>query len=243
MRLLSFFRFAGVSLLLAFSSLPVAAQAQAQAPSLAAEKEVLSPEALARDPRVVQALSLLTAWVDSEQVTRRLPGVSMAVVHDQQLLWSRGFGNAHVETKAPATPTTMYSICSISKLFTSIAVMQQRDAGKLRLDDPVVEAPAVVLDRRDARRGGAGDDLRSPHPLVRPPARDRHPLLDGAGIPVPARGEGPRASPAAGDALPARDVLPVLEPRPHARGRGRRGGGRQAVRRADPRRASSSRSG
>ena len=32
---------------------------------------------------------------------------------------------------------TIYSICSISKLFTSVAVMQQRDAGKLRLDDPV----------------------------------------------------------------------------------------------------------
>lgn len=94
-------------------------------------------EALARDPRVVQALSLLAAWVDSEQAARRLPGVSMAVVHDQQLLWSRGFGYAHVETKSPATPTTMYSICSISKLFTSIAVMQQRDAGRLRLDDPV----------------------------------------------------------------------------------------------------------
>ena len=36
-----------------------------------------------------------------------------------------------------AEPGTIYSICSISKLFTSVAVMQLRDAGKLRLDDPV----------------------------------------------------------------------------------------------------------
>ncbi|MBK8594151.1 MAG: serine hydrolase [Holophagales bacterium] len=120
------------SLLLA----PTPAAAQAAAPATAAPESV-SPAALAADPRVVQALSLLTAWVDSEQAYRRLPGVSMAVVHDQQLLWSRGFGTAHVETKAPATPSTMYSICSISKLFTSVAVMQQRDAGRLRLDDPV----------------------------------------------------------------------------------------------------------
>ena len=117
---------------------PAPATAQADAPAAAAPESV-SPAALAADPRVVQALSLLTAWVDSEQAARRLPGVSMAVVHDQQLLWSRGFGFAHLEAKAPATPSTMYSICSISKLFTSVAVMQQRDAGRLRLDDPVAK--------------------------------------------------------------------------------------------------------
>ena len=119
---------------------PATAQAAAPAsaaPEASAVAETVSPAALAADPRVVQALSLLTAWVDSEQAYRRLPGVSLAVVHDQQLLWSRGFGNAHVETNSPATPQTMYSICSISKLFTSVAVMQQRDAGRLRLDDPV----------------------------------------------------------------------------------------------------------
>jgi CubicO group peptidase (beta-lactamase class C family) len=98
---------------------------------------VISPEALARDPRVVQALRLLEAWADTETVDRRLPGVSMAVVHDQQLLWSSGFGHAHLEPKTAARADTMYSICSISKLFTAIAVMQQRDAGKLDLDDPV----------------------------------------------------------------------------------------------------------
>jgi CubicO group peptidase (beta-lactamase class C family) len=108
-------------------AVPLAAQpaAPASSPSLAA------------DPRVVQALSLLTAWLDAEQAHRRLPGVSLAVIHDQEPLLSRGFGYAHVETKAPATASTMYSICSISKLFTGVAVMQERDAGRLGLDDPV----------------------------------------------------------------------------------------------------------
>jgi CubicO group peptidase (beta-lactamase class C family) len=103
----------------------------------AAAPAAVTPDALARDPRVVQALRLLEAWADAETAEKRLPGSSMAVVHDQQLLWSRGFGYAHLETRVPAAADTMYSICSISKLFTSIAVMQQRDAGKLELDDPV----------------------------------------------------------------------------------------------------------
>lgn len=118
--------------LLAALAAPAPLRAQAPAPGPAA-----SSPSVGADARVVQALSLLTAWFDAEQAHRRLPGVSLAVVRDQELLYARGFGYAHVETRSPATPGTMYSICSISKLFTGVAVMQQRDAGRLRLDDPV----------------------------------------------------------------------------------------------------------
>jgi len=88
-------------------------------------------------PRVQESLALLTAWADAKRAYEGIPGVSMAVVHDQELLWSQGFGLANREGDVAATPQTIYSICSISKLFTSIAVMQLRDAGKLRLDDPL----------------------------------------------------------------------------------------------------------
>jgi CubicO group peptidase (beta-lactamase class C family) len=92
---------------------------------------------LSEDPRVASALHLLNLWVDAQLAYERIPGISMGVVHDQQLVWSRGFGYADVERKVPATPRTIYSICSISKLFTSIGVLQLRDQGLLRLDDPV----------------------------------------------------------------------------------------------------------
>lgn len=115
---------------------------------LAARALAAEAPAVGDDPRVKQALRLLEAWADGQQAYERLPGVSMAVVHDQAVLWSRGFGQAHVERAAPATPETMYSICSISKLFTSVAVMQQRDAGRLTLDDPVAKhLPWMTLEQ------------------------------------------------------------------------------------------------
>ncbi|MDH4132666.1 MAG: serine hydrolase [Gemmatimonadota bacterium] len=92
---------------------------------------------LSDHPRVRDALGLLEVWVDAQVGYQRIPGASMAVVHDQELVWSRGFGYANPDKKSPATPQTIYSICSISKLFTSVGVLQLRDAGKLRLDDPV----------------------------------------------------------------------------------------------------------
>jgi hypothetical protein len=63
--------------------------------------------------------------------------VSAAIVHDQQVLWAGAYGLADVASKRQAAANSIYSICSISKLFTSVAVLQQRDAGTLRLDDPV----------------------------------------------------------------------------------------------------------
>jgi CubicO group peptidase (beta-lactamase class C family) len=66
-----------------------------------------------------------------------VPAASVAVVHDQDVLWSRGLGFTDRARRVPASADTRFSICSISKLFTSIAAMRLRDAGQLDLDAPV----------------------------------------------------------------------------------------------------------
>jgi CubicO group peptidase (beta-lactamase class C family) len=96
-----------------------------------------SAQEMVEHPRVAEALNLLDVWLDAQRAYEQIPGLSVAVVHDQDLLWSKGFGYADLETQRPAGPATQYSICSISKLFTSVAAMQLRDQGRFRLDDPV----------------------------------------------------------------------------------------------------------
>ena len=88
-------------------------------------------------PRVQSTLRLIDAWLESEQCYAQLPGLSAGLVVDQELIWTGGYGYSNPEEKIPTTADTLYSICSISKLFTSIAVMQLRDADVLRLADPV----------------------------------------------------------------------------------------------------------
>jgi CubicO group peptidase (beta-lactamase class C family) len=91
------------------------------------------------DAAVTAAIDLLSAWIESQLAYAELPGLSIGIVHDQTLLWARGFGHARLERRVPATADTLYRIASITKLFTSTAILQLRDAGKLRLDDPVAE--------------------------------------------------------------------------------------------------------
>lgn len=94
-------------------------------------------QAPAEHPRVAQALELARVWLEAQRAYDQIPGVSAAIVHDQDVLWTGGYGVADLASKRAAAPDTIYSICSISKLFTSVAILSQRDAGRLRLDDPV----------------------------------------------------------------------------------------------------------
>ena len=97
--------------------------------------------ALADDkpPTTAQALELARVWLDAQRAYEGVPGMSAAIVHDQKILWSGGSGLADTATNRAATADTLYSICSVSKLFTSIAVMQLRDEGKLALEDPLAK--------------------------------------------------------------------------------------------------------
>lgn len=84
-----------------------------------------------------EAFRLIDVWLDAQRDFDRLPGISLAIVEDQETIWTGAYGCANVEDGVPSTPNTIGSICSISKLFTSIAVMKLYDEGKLRLDDRI----------------------------------------------------------------------------------------------------------
>ncbi len=95
------------------------------------------PASLTAHPRIREATTLLDKWLDAQRAYQRIPSLAGAVVHDQTIVWQGASGYANIEKQLEASPSTLYSICSISKLFTSISVMQLRDRALVRLDDPV----------------------------------------------------------------------------------------------------------
>jgi CubicO group peptidase (beta-lactamase class C family) len=84
-----------------------------------------------------EAFALIDAYLDSVQAYHHLPALSAGIVLGDNLAWSKGYGTIDLNHTVPASPTTIYSICSISKLFTSIALMQQVEASKVQLDAPL----------------------------------------------------------------------------------------------------------
>lgn len=110
-----------------------AALDKTSAEKTAAEKAAAEKTAKER----AEALRLVDAWLDGVQAYRHIPAISAGVVAGDDLVWSKGYGTIDEQHSVAATPKTIYSICSISKLFTSVSLMQQYEAGKVRLDEPV----------------------------------------------------------------------------------------------------------
>lgn len=98
---------------------------------------VAASVSIASDLAVRDALARLDVWLEGQRYRFDLPGFAVGVVHDQQLLWSKGYGYADVAQRIPSTDQTLYRIASISKTFAATAVVQLAERGKLSLDDPV----------------------------------------------------------------------------------------------------------
>jgi D-alanyl-D-alanine carboxypeptidase len=84
------------------------------------------------------ARSAIVARIDSlanAVVAAPVAGLSIAVVKGRDTLVMKGYGRARLEPAEPVTAATIHRTGSVTKQFTSAAILQFVDAGKLRLDD------------------------------------------------------------------------------------------------------------
>lgn len=77
------------------------------------------------------------AFIRTEMKQRHIPGLALAVIEGEQVRKMSVYGEASLELSVPVQPTTVFHLASISKVFTSVAVMMLVESGKLKLDDPV----------------------------------------------------------------------------------------------------------
>lgn len=66
-----------------------------------------------------------------------VPGVAVAIVSGEDVVYIKGFGVKRAGSSAPVTPDTRFAICSTTKAFTTAAMGILVDEGKMNWDDPV----------------------------------------------------------------------------------------------------------
>jgi CubicO group peptidase (beta-lactamase class C family) len=97
------------------------------------------------------------SFVTTRQIIREMiaadgiPSISVAVIRDGRIVWEEGFGWANREQRIAATPQTMYYTASVTKTFTTTALMLLRARNRLDLDRAVNDYL------------GPGAKLSSPH--------------------------------------------------------------------------------
>ncbi len=82
---------------------------------------------------------LIDIWLPIKIRYDKTPGLSIGIMYKGNLVYARGFGYTDLEKKIPVNEKTLYHIASISKTFTSVAIIQLVEKGKLCLDDKVAD--------------------------------------------------------------------------------------------------------
>jgi CubicO group peptidase (beta-lactamase class C family) len=67
----------------------------------------------------------------------KISGCSLALVDEKGILWAEGFGTTDFKRKIPVTPSTLFDIGSVGKIFTATAILLAVQDGLLELDEPI----------------------------------------------------------------------------------------------------------
>lgn len=81
------------------------------------------------------ALQKIEDKLEAKRKEYGIPGVSLVVVKDDQVIYMKGLGYKDFEKRIPVTPDTQFAIGSATKAFTALTVLMAQDKGKLSLDD------------------------------------------------------------------------------------------------------------
>ena len=118
-------------------------------PLIAQQTTAAKPAASAAD--YTTALAAIEKALDDRRKELGIPGISLAIVKDDQIIYLKGIGYKDLDKKLPVTPDTRFAIGSASKAFTAMLAAMSADEGKLSFDDsPKKFLPYFTLRDPDA---------------------------------------------------------------------------------------------
>lgn len=123
-------------------------------------------------PDLTARLAAIEKAIDDKRKELGVPGLSLVIVKDDRVIYSKGLGLKDVERNLPVTDKTLFAIGSCSKAFTGMTVLMGVDDGKIsledsprkylpyfKLQDPDADAKITVRDLLCHRSGLDGTDL------------------------------------------------------------------------------------
>ncbi|WP_228372265.1 serine hydrolase domain-containing protein [Chryseobacterium gregarium] len=78
-------------------------------------------------------------FIQNQMQKKRIPGLELAVIRHGKIIKTGNYGLSNIQNSIPVSDKTVFTINSITKAFTGVAIVQLAEAGKLKLDSPVSE--------------------------------------------------------------------------------------------------------
>ncbi|MBK8057320.1 MAG: serine hydrolase [Gemmatimonadetes bacterium] len=106
----------------------------------------LSTVSLAQRPAARGIPADFDATVARAMATFKVPGLAVAVVKNDSVIFAKGYGVRALGAPEPVTPHSLFAVGSTSKAFTVAVLQQLEQEGKLKLDDPATQyLPSLQL--------------------------------------------------------------------------------------------------
>jgi CubicO group peptidase (beta-lactamase class C family) len=80
----------------------------------------------------------LDAAIESAREQWHAPGLAVAIVKDDRVVFAKGYGTRHLGENEPVDSHTVFTLASTSKAFVATSIGMLVDEGKLSWDDPVI---------------------------------------------------------------------------------------------------------
>jgi CubicO group peptidase (beta-lactamase class C family) len=93
--------------------------------------------ALGQTVNVERVVAELEPEIQRTLLTGNIPSASIAIVENDRVIWASAYGYSNLWARTPATTNTVYLIGSTFKTMSTVALFQQMEQGKFKLDDPV----------------------------------------------------------------------------------------------------------
>ena len=97
----------------------------------------VSTVARAQTVNLDRVLPELEPEIQRTLLAGNIPSASVALIAGDKVIWTNAYGYSNLWARTPATPNTVYLIGSTFKAMSTIALLQQMELGKFKLDDRV----------------------------------------------------------------------------------------------------------
>ena len=91
----------------------------------------------AQSPNIDRVAAELETEIQRTMLEGKIPSMAVALISGDRVVWSGGFGQSNLWARTPATTNTVYLIGSTFKAMSTVALLQQMEQGKFKLDDKV----------------------------------------------------------------------------------------------------------
>jgi CubicO group peptidase (beta-lactamase class C family) len=105
--------------------------------SLAAILLTASRPAISQTINIDRVVADLEPEIQRALIAGNIPSASIALIAGDRVIWTGAYGYSNLWARTPATPSTVYLIGSTFKAMSTIALLQQMEQGKFKLDDRV----------------------------------------------------------------------------------------------------------